>query len=548
VARKTANMVLREHLQNLLGSHASYLLLKDETKEPVGRYRLKDGVAPPGRRSEIPEIGNYGIIPEGGFFILDLDVHRGDLQEQLALFEELFGVTLSETLVVETPSGGLHYYLRLPYGFNEPIFNGSLRSYAKHLMEHSVLSATTVDADIRSSDATGYVVGPTSHVSIGKKGLPYKTPGGYMFRGRSKKILERGDFRGIAVISEGGAELLRHLRAIQLEKRAPKEQPVKEGNSFEEPTPQALMEHVPSQEVLARISYGLSKKIGNNAEYHRRRSFVLAALRCCYSDYAIAAACVKLGIDRDTYTEERQPFWETLADMKGLRIAGPAEHTVYCDLGRRARGTNNLTLDEQLEKLKEKVSTRTLSRKNSFRDPKAINMHRVIQQLDQGTPKVPQKVRDAVLIMDVLFQPLLNVGATRVVVARTPVAEALGISEARVAEAMRLLRAKSVVELRNRQRTGLASTYSVAPIFIHKLLTGHLKYRWSLIKEKSGEGTPLLYNRFENVFQELNSGKRYKIDGTIRREWRRELGTPPEIAMTTFVKEYLRRELEPKEG
>ncbi len=537
MVRRAVTAKHREQLSQLLGNRASYVLLKEESKEPAGRYRLKPDSTktPRARKSEIPLKGNYGIIPQGNFFILDLDVHRGDLKLQLALFDQLFGVNLSETLVVKTPSGGLHYYLRLPEGFDEPIFNGSLRSYAKHLMENSGVTIDYIDADIRSSEATGYVVGPGSHVSVGKKGAPYKTPGGYTLEGDSKFILARGEFKGLSEISTGGAELLRHLRALQLKKRAPT------GIEKTEEVEAPLMETAPSAEVIARVSYGLKKKLGDSSEYHRKRSFTLAALRCCYSDYAIAAACVKLEIDRDSYTRERMPFWETLADMRGLRTEGSVSHTRYCDIGHAARYKEGDSLEERLEKIKKKVETRTLARERHYRKPQVINMGKAIRKLDAGTPKVPQRVRDAVLILDTLFQPLTNVGATRVVVARKPVGEKLGLTASRMTDAMRLLRESGIVEVRNRQRTGLAATYSVSDAYIHKLLTGSLKHRWSIINERENRKVPLLYNRFDNTFHELDSERTHRVDGTVRRDWRLELGIPPLTPLDYFVKSYLKK-------
>lgn len=532
----------REQLAALLGDRASYVLLKDESKEPIGRYRLKPGSTPRARRDCIPEEGNYGVIPLKGWFILDLDIHKGDLGKQLKIFETLFGVDFSESIMVETPSGGFHYYLRLPAGFDEPIFNGSLRAYSKHLFEGSGLPVEVIDADIRSSEATGYVVGPGSHVSIGKKGAPYETPGGYKLRGNSRQILKFGGFNGLAEISLGGAELLRHLRQLQLMKRAPLANESEETQRKAREEEPVLMEHAPSSEVIARVSRGLDKKLGSNSEYHRKRAFVLAALRCCYSDYAIAAACVKLDIDRDSYTKERLPFWETLADVKSLRVPARTIHTHYCEVGHADRYRPEQSLEERLAILKHKVETRTLARKQPFRQPRVINMGKALRKLDKGTPKVPQRVRDATLILDTIFQPLCNIGATRIVVAREPVAKTLDMTPSRVAEAMRLLRSSGIVELRNRQRTGLASTYDVAEEYINKYLSGALKYRWSLVKERENRYTTLLYNRFDNSFHELDREKTYRIDGTVKRDWRLELGIPPLIDLDVFAKAYLAKE------
>src|SRR5690348_5760671 len=49
-----------------------------------------------------------------GYFVLDIDVEEGeDAFEKLHAFQERFG-KISETMIVKTPSGGLHIYFVMP--------------------------------------------------------------------------------------------------------------------------------------------------------------------------------------------------------------------------------------------------------------------------------------------------------------------------------------------------------------------------------------------------------------------------------------------------
>lgn len=544
MARLTAAMRLREQLQHLLSDRANYVLLKDGMKKPAGRYRITSGSVPRARKDEIPPKGNYGIIPEKEFFILDLDVLRGNLKQQILFFEKFFGVKLSETLSVQTPSGGRHYYLRIPENFRGQTFNGSLRPYKKYLREIVDSEIDVIDADIRSSGAAGYVVGPTSYVLYGRDGGPYPTPGKYALNAKSKRILESGDFFAILEISKESASALQKMRKEQLSKRSldkKVEQP-SEAESPEILESAVLSDEMPNENTLRRLRAGMNKRMDKNSEFHRKRAFVAGALQCCFTDFAIAAACAKLGIDKDTYTKNRIPFWLTVSDIAKLRLAVPAGHTAYCDVGRIERNYKEKTLEQLIAENKEKVATRTLSRNTKRKTPRVINMNKVLRDLDKGSPKVPQKTLDAVLILDTIFQPLLNVGASQVVIARKPVAEMLNLTESRVAEATRLLREKKVLILKNRQKTGLASTYIIPEEYIHKNLTGFLKHFWSQRLKRTGEVEPIFYNRFLNVLQDFDLTQNYEITETIRRSWRKEFSKVPDVPLNTFPKRYLRME------
>lgn len=530
--RTTAATRQRESLTALFADRASYVILRYESKEPQGKYRRRNGKTPPSRKKEIPLRGNYGILPEKDFFVLDLDVHRSDVREQVAFFEALFGVNLNETLCVRTPSGGMHYYLRLPAG-SDAVFNGSLRSYVKILNEHSAVKLDYIDADIRSSDATGYVVGPNSVVTVGKNGATYETPGEYKLQGKSQKIIASGDFNSLAEISKAGLSLLTHLREVQIAKKGPKKE---KGTDEVDPLLNAKR---PPASVIKR----LKRRLDTSLEYHRQRFFVYKALHCCYGDYGIAGACEELNIARDSYTSEKISFWETVGDIHRLRGPAATQHGAYCEKGFALRHpeTQSDPIDIQA-KIKMKIATRTLARLKHQKEPRVINIDKALRMLDTQTPKVPQRVSDAVLLLDVLFQPLVNVGAIRVVVAKKPVAEKIGLNNSRLTEALRLLREKKIIIVKDKQRPGLAATYAIGSEFLNRRLTGGIKHRWSQIRKHRGEAVPLLYDRWTNSFLELHTKKAYKADAP-RASWRKEFSQKPLVEMDIFAQSYMQQEL-----
>jgi len=532
----------REQLTRILGERANYVTLKEGTKEPTGTYRLKEGRKARARVTEVPKSGNYGVIPSSDFFVLDIDIHKAPLKASEEFFERFLGVTLSETLSVKSPSGGRHYYLRIPGGGT--IFNGSLRPYAKKLAELiGDEVAPLIDADIRSSDAAGYVVGPGSYVSQMKDGAAYPTPGSYILQGRSREILRSGDFSQLEEISPNAARILGELRVSQKERKlsrepkAPKQIPVH------------LVETKPDAGVVILLRAGLRKKLKRSPdiEYYRRRAFVTAALQCCYSDYTIAIACLELEIDRDSYTSKRISLWQIIEDVRRFRENHPnTEHTVYCPVGRREVAEQSpRSLESVIEENRRKIRERTLAMSWHRRDPRVVHIERVLLRLDaHKRKKIPQVMRDAVLILDAVFQPLLNVGASRVVLAIKPVAEALELTPSRVSAATRLLREKRIISLVDRQRTGMAPTYTVTSGYIHRPLTGALKHQWNLNKAETGKSTVLVYDRFTKLISNLHTGEVYTPDSEMELPKHKELATPPAQELEIFVRRYLHKQFE----
>lgn len=531
----------REQLSRLLGDHANYVTLKEGTKEPTGTYRLHGKRRARARVLLTPPSGNYGVIPVAGFFVLDIDVHKAELKQSIEFFEKFFGVDLSKTLYVKTPSGGLHYYLRIPEGF--VIFNGSLRSYSKKIAEFLGEEIPTIDADIRSSDATGYVVGPGSFVSKMKDGSEYPTPGHYHLLGQSREILRTGDFNQLQVISIRAAEILTELRNIQKARNNKTPKP-----EIDRTVEIPLIESRPDPSTIAKLRIGLQRRMKEipELEFHRKRAFVSGALRCCYSDYTIAVACMELDVDRDSYTSKRLSMWEMIEDLKRLRERNQNNtHTVYCRVGiAKSRSKSTKTLDDFIAETKVKVQNRTIARKNTLRRPKVIHVMKIIARLEaEKKNKLPQVTRDALLLIDVLFQPLMNAGASKIVLAVDPVAETLRLTRSRVTAATRLLRTKRIISLIDKQKTGLAPTYTVATDYIHKPLTSAIKFQWKQNKEQHELNSIFIYNRFTTEFIDMVTGEIHSLGFEVSKPKREELVSQPAVPLDVFAQKYLHKEL-----
>lgn len=103
--------------------------LKDGSKEPLGSWDK------PLSYEDYPKDNiNCGVIAQdNGLVILDIDTHnQKDPNEgfkSLVRMEEFSSQSLPETMVVETPSGGQHFYFKLPDAFKNDYFDKQVRAF-----------------------------------------------------------------------------------------------------------------------------------------------------------------------------------------------------------------------------------------------------------------------------------------------------------------------------------------------------------------------------------------------------------------------------------
>lgn len=76
-------------------------------------------------QSWVQEGGNVGTLTgsASGIAVIDIDNHNGvDGLGNLREFLDTYDIELPKTMVVKTPSGGYHYYFKLPETYNETQF------------------------------------------------------------------------------------------------------------------------------------------------------------------------------------------------------------------------------------------------------------------------------------------------------------------------------------------------------------------------------------------------------------------------------------------
>ena len=560
----------RKSLENLLGLDASYLRVRSDSKHPCGAY----SAGKMNRLKHVPKDGNFGVIPQGRLFVLDLDVTssgsynvekpeptKSELELQVDFFSRFFGADLNNTFKVKTSSGGIHLYLRLPESFNleqdgsDVLPKASLRNYSEDFS--SVMGEKiTLDADIRTGAINGYVVAPFSV-------LP---DGAYEVTGTETSIL---------TISEDSVERLRQVVSSHKSRVSSAKKSLREGvasrvktkasdkafDDFElnadQSTDDALcfenvdkltklyaspddtrIHEIPSVEIINEISKELTK-LGKKT-YHAKRAFVKSALHCCYDDFSVALACSALRIDRDTYRDSKIKLREVMIDLKGFNP--PVRfHGKYCEKGRKHLRnitkaenkdvSNGKTLEENLRGLQEKIKNSDVARYKA--DRRAVNARVIdpvlVHKALFGKAKKPsQQYLDAMSIFDCFIQPLSNSGARRILLTHSALSAYIELNPSRAKQALRILREKGVIQVEQRQRPGVAPTYSVPDSFTHKTLTRVLRYSWSKVGKVSEEGvTPLYFDRltgdFVKVFKNevvsdphgYMGSRRYIQDGNI---------------------------------
>lgn len=438
-------------------TNSTFIKLANGCKQPTQRFKGTSGLRTP------PEHTNYGVRPAPGLLVVDIDTKAGTPTFlQVEFMEEVLGIDFMNSLKVETPSGGLHIYLTLPDSINAIDFpNGNMRHYESALRKafpeaDHILGKYDLDVDFRSGaiDRAIYVVGVGSTTSEGT----------YSFvPGEIKEVPEENAGKVIALRDTQRTS----RRASANSPKSSSADPSKWMGRYD--APRTLTSPSLAQERLAILNERLQRFVGSKlVSFHAQRAFVFANLQCCFSDSKIADVCSDLGIDRDTHTDSRVSEATLMLDIERLRSsAGDSFHGPACGKGVfAAKLHTDASLEEGLEKLHVRVKTRTLSRSsNPTRTPErtgVVSLPRVEIALSEVTSVNTKQFANAVRVVSEVVQPILNSGADRVVMSRDFLEEKLGLSKSQVAQALVVLRKSKVLELRDRQRTGVAPTYRVA--------------------------------------------------------------------------------------
>lgn len=519
-ASRTVSLVsLRKKLQDVLGTDAEYLRILQDSKAPAGSFV-------PGRRNRlknIPKVGNFGIIPQGRLFILDFDCHSVDassIDEQIDFFSKFLEVNIRESFSVVTQSGGIHVYLRFPEtveNMDTSVFpKASLRGYSDAF---SKIAGETVhlDTDIRSGMVNGYAIGPTSSVVENEDVLHEN----YWIADGSVGFTPSESF-DILSISVAAVDRFRQVVQMRDSDREVKRRAASKSAVFDE-APGGFENAFDSDKLKVKPDSNVIRDIGRSLErrgyslFHAKRAFVKAALHCCYDDYNIAIVCLELGIDKDSHTGKSIGFRGLMIDLSRFKPAS-RYHSIYCEKGKRGKNKpqvegqeegNGKSLEENLlaikEKIKSKKNSTYISSAGTRRvNPRVVDPLLVSKALMGGSKKVTQQYLDAMAVFDHFIQPLTNVGANRVLLAKVALMDRLNINESRATQALRILRDRGVIEVAQHQRTGLAPSYAVSESFINRDLTKALRISWAFSGTIAGIGhVPIYFNRLSCSFMEV---------------------------------------------
>lgn len=460
---------MRKALTKVLSGDAMFLRVQSDSKLPVSSF----SVGKRNRLKHVPSDGNFGVIPQNNLFILDFDNHQNNgssVDDQIAFFSAFLGLDIRTSLMVMTPNGGAHAYLRFPNGFlgeqGVMIPKGSLRGYSG-AFSHIAGKEIDLDADIKTSLSNGYAIGLSSVIED-KSYFPV-----------------HGVVSAIKTISDEAAQ--KFVEVMKIHKKSVYSDVQKYG--MIENHHSMNLHQRPNGSIVKKLSYALQTK--NIDSFHRKRAFVKSALQCCYDDYSIGLVCIELGINRDSYRGHSLAFSALVKDLKRFS-PDHRFHGKYCALGNTMNKANSereyaeeFDLEKYIHKVELLKKNRALSRvkKSSYRvvNPRVLDVGKISETIsgDSRKKKPSQQYYDCLAIVDYFLQPLSNVGNSYILLAYSALSDKLNISKSRVSQAMRVLRQKGIIVIEQKQRTGLAATYSVPEFFTHSFLTKSLKIMWA---------------------------------------------------------------------
>jgi hypothetical protein len=498
---------IREKFAAALSSKASFLRLVEGSKKPRGRYSIGGR----NRLDSVPRLGNFGVIPCDDLLIFDFDRHiegANSIDEQIDFFSRFLNISLRESLAVVTQTGGVHVYVSLPKNSKEILKEtpkSSLRMYSESFSELSG-EKVVLDADLRTSLTTGYVVGPGSSLLrqnvngpfvykeywIADETVGFKPRSDFSLQSLSleslKKLAKVVEHRRNKKLSEKIKKFGFHPSAFELTEEEKRKQSQEQNN---------LSDSLPEESALIKLYKNMNER--NFKTFHQKRAFVKSCLHCCYSEIALMKVCRAFHIDKDTYSGSVLTSENLLNDLLNF-IPKESFHGPYCipgaarirriTLAERAKASR-IPQEERLKKLKEKVASGSLSQsKKGFtrHAPKILNIEVAFSELKKTTnrKKLPQKIVDSMFILEAFVNPLLNVGCTRIVLSQDKIQKVLKISESRSSAALRLLRETRILTLFDRQKTGLAPTYRVPQEFTIESedLELQMKNAWHIMGKK----------------------------------------------------------------
>lgn len=414
----------RQDFLHLADDHVSYVELADDSKIPdTTVYKTVT------YSSQVPHRTNVGAHPEGRTVIFDFDTGSGHSpKKQLSLFKKDFSLDLTDSLTVETPSGGFHVYTVWPEDVPLP-GNWKFSKFSRLGLDLS--------GDLRSAETKGHAVMPGSLVGGVEYTVSKRLP---------LKELAREDV-------ETFSDLYQMLTRVPTSSR---ENPPTARNL---PTSSKNYSRPTTKNVNSLRSH-LART--DHTTWHSRRAYVYAVLNCCHSEGTIVEYWRALDICRDKSRGDRvvstRELWEDVA-----RLSPSPHQGKYCL--RTGPDRERYTEEEiSVEDLRARV-LKKLKLSTGWRSPRVVALDRAVLALAGGRQGPSKYYPLALAILEDFVQPWMNFGVSRIMLADVFLSEFYSVSLGDVKQAKKLLMRRGILEVAVKQSTGRTTVFRLCHEF-----------------------------------------------------------------------------------
>lgn len=518
------------------------------------------------------DVAKLQTLADGTKIPTDSDARYLEARNSLGYLRELLGVDLRSTYAQLSPSGGVHIFVLLPSGVDpkdlpSAKISDGMRALAGIPKEHW---GSELRGDLRSGASNGFILMAGSQLA----GVTASSAGSedyYRPLVSDPRWSDFKDYRSarklrLLELPLEAVERLRAAKLLDLELRASTATP--DGATSAASPVRAPRRLRPE---LRPGSYSrLLKRLEDEPprSFHAARAQIYRALSCCGSLESIAALCRDAGYGRDSHSNRELSDGELLADMesmerRGLRASRCGSHcgsvaTGSAELGgrelelstlREAIQGAELTADPELSALSYRrmeessllraraMMDRRAQRESAYgiygsRNPRGLDYRAVTREilgerafqdrLAGGSRAIAGYRLRALELTVGYFGPLFAAGAPVAIAPASELMELFGWSRSQLREALRYLRATSVISLERRQISGKASAYGPGSArFFDAALSRRLRSTWggSLVANDAGE------KAFLGGFFDPSRGRIVRPDGSSYADsYLREIG------------------------
>lgn len=397
----------------------------------------------------LPNVLNVGARPVNATVVFDLDIDaagRTDPDQQVKAFLQEFGIDLTDTLTVLTPSGGKHCYTLWPQGIEIP------GNWKLHKLDDPT-RGLFFKGDIRGSKSVGYVVTPGSVLDSGEYRIVVDAPVKELSVEGASKFMKYRDERTCVPVASTGSKTVTGSTVVK--------------PGLVSVLPDGVAYEV-SERRLARVKESLDSK--QFSLWHEKRNFVFHALSCCVPLDDLVHVWESLEICGDTASGTDYGSSVLLKDAERLvlKFGRSEDHTYYCPLRggkieqghcqeRFEAGVFTRSLEENVEANVKKLKVST-----SMRYVRALDMNVVITALNHGQRGPGSSYPLAFAIVEDFLQFWLNHGVTNILLGNEFLAGFYGVTVPEVARAKKLLLRKGIIEVTGKQAKGRTSRFMVS--------------------------------------------------------------------------------------